>query len=159
MSVLETRVKAVNRANAYVNEIAPQLLAVFAKFVGQKIIKSDGHLTGKVQKCVDGLNLTNTNKLAVYFEKTRPFVRFTVKTCENYPDGRGGIAYYHQTGINIGWYSDADPSVLTGLYEFESRKTDYDAKEIEALRTAYKNALKAVNEAENALSPFGVCDR
>jgi len=41
---LQAKVKAINRAHTFASELYDQLSAIFADFVGDKIIKNDGGL-------------------------------------------------------------------------------------------------------------------
>jgi hypothetical protein len=150
-TVLETRVKGVNKANAFANELWPRLVAVFAPFVGQKIEKVDGPLLAKIQKLVDALNLPNGD-IHVYRHVSNYSLAYTVKTCEC----TNGIAHYFEQTLYIGKMNNG---VLVELKELEPFKTDYTAENVLKAREAYKVAKEAADKAQSALYPFGEYDR
>lgn len=150
--VLEARVRGVNRANAFANELYPKLVALFTPFIGQKILKADGTLLAKIQKQVDDLGILGPHEPHVYRYSSAYSLVYTVKTCEDF----NGHAYYHENSVYVG---HLDNGVLTGLYDQNHRQTNYTADKVIAARQAYEKAKKAADEAEIALHPFGEYDR
>jgi len=155
MTVLQTRVNGVNKANAFANQLSPRLVALFTSFVGQKIEKVDGPLLAKIQKLVDALNLPNGD-ISVYRHQNNYSLAYTVKSCEVFPAQGYGHAYYFEQTIYIG---DMKNGVLTALKQPEPLKTDYTVETIEAARETYKKAKAAADNAQSALYPFGEYDR
>ncbi len=154
---LETRVRGVNRANAYANEIAPKLRDLFAPYVGQKVFKADGTLLAKIQKQVDALQLTdgmrNGGNGYVYRLSSNYSVVFVVKTYESDGENHG---YYHETSIYVAHVRDG---VAYELYDWTTAKTDYNAAYIAVARERYEAAKKAADDARSELHPFGEYDR
>ena len=153
-SSLENRVRGVNMANAYANEIRPMLVKVFEPYIGCKILKVDGGLLASVKKQVDALKLQNCNAIHVYRSSSAYSLAFVVKSCVDH----AGRAYYHETYIHIG---ALDGGVLRDIRDDgdELFKVDYNADEVASARRVYEAAEKAASEAESALYPFGKYDR
>ena len=150
--VLEARVRGVNRANAFANELYPKLVALFTPLIGQKILKADGTLLAKIQKQVDDLGVLGRHEPHVYRYNSPYSLVYTVKTCEDC----NGHAYYYETSVYV---AHLDNGVLTGLYDQDLRQTNYSADKVIAAREAYEKAKKAADEAQSALHPFGEYDR
>jgi hypothetical protein len=147
---LRAKVAAVNRAHKYAIEIQPELIAIFAPFVGQKVMKIGG-LMEKFKKLLP--EFPNTVPLSVYRHVSDYSLAWTVKTCESY--GEHSCLYYEVT-VYIG---DLHHGVLTKVsnqsYEF---RTDYTKQEIEEKRQQYQKAKRAADDARNNLYPFGESD-
>ncbi len=150
--VLATRVRGVNNANAYANELWPKLTAVFAPFVGHKIETAPGPLKAKIDKLVKELNLPNTVPLSVYRHVSNYSLAYTVKTCE----ACNNIAYYFEQTLYIG---DMRDGVLLKLNELRPFKTNYNAAHVIQARETYQKAKRAADDAQAALYPFGEYDR
>ena len=151
-AILEARVKGVNAANAFANELYPRLVSVFGSFIGEKITKVDGDLMQKVVKGIESLAFPNTVKISVYRYRSDYSIVYVVKTCEQVD----GIAYYHESSVYVGEMSNG---VLTKLCNPPALKTDYNADVVAGLRVKHEAAKKAASEAESALFPFGEYDR
>ena len=149
---LQTRVIAVNRANAYANEIRPRLVEVFSQYVGQKVVTKNNEILAKIKKQIDQLGLANSVKLSVYRSVSEYSLSYVVKSCEWY-DGR---AFYHEAYVYIGNLRDG---VLQDIAEVEPKQTDYSAEAIEAAREAYGKAKDIADELRSNLAPFGEYDR
>ena len=61
---LLAKVTAVNRANREAIELHPKLIAIFAEFLGKKVIKADGALLQKVQDLIP--TFPNNTSLQIY---------------------------------------------------------------------------------------------
>lgn len=64
---LEAKVKSVNQAHKYANELRPILTELFRPLVGEKVEKADGQLLEKVKKLLPAFPCTpqlNVYKLA-----------------------------------------------------------------------------------------------
>ena len=147
---LAAKVKATNKANAYAMEIHPQLCAVFAPFVGQKIEKVDGSLLAKIAKLmpkfIDGV------PLHVYRYNSNYSLMYVVKTCEMIPPH--GCTYY-EASCYVGEMRDG---VLIKLCDAPKLRTDYTVEEVKANRAAYKAAQQLADDAKGKLHPFGEYD-
>src|SRR5262245_42728896 len=153
---LEAKVAAVNRANAYANELAPRLRAAFEPFLGQKIFTAAGPLMKSVKQVVDALNLPSNmsnRSLNVYrynIGNTIYSVCYVVQANEPEPGAS------HEVSVYVGEVSDG---VLTKMMNGEAFRTDYTAANVQAARDTYQAAKKAASAAESALHPFGEYDR
>jgi len=149
---LEARIRAVNRANAYANELSAKLKELFRPFVGQKVLKADNTLMEKYKKVLP--KFTCTPNLSVYRYTSEYSLVFIVKTCEG---DNNGHAYYHETSVYVG---ELQNGFLTKVGDEPlNLKTDYTAADITAKRQAYNAAKRLADEALSALHPFGEYDR
>lgn len=122
MTQLERNVFGDNLIKELAKETIKELLPQIAKFVGQKILLSDGVTTSK--KFKDGVNVTynktvgDGQNLRTRIEVGRYNISIvqdvTVKD-QNYPDGGYGVTYYKQHTY-IGTMKD---NVLTNTMTFE----------------------------------------
>jgi len=157
---LEARVRAVNATNAAANEIYAPLVAAFEPFVGQKILKADGHsFLQKVAKAVP--EFVHRRGEAPYWS-SMSYCRlrgdyslvWECKACENILNDHG--CTYHATSVYIG---ELQNGVLTKILPQHVYRTDYSVAEIIRLRAEYEVAKKIHDEAKSALNPFGEYDR
>ena len=148
---LAAKVKAVNRAHAYVPELYGNLVEVFRPYVGQKIIKADGSLLAKINSQLPVLPLMG-HALSVYRHRSDYSLAWTIKTCES--TGDYGCLYYEAT-VYVG---DLIGGVLSQLADAPlpvNYRTDYTVEEIAANREAVKVAEQAYNDAKGKLYIFG----
>jgi len=157
-TVLEARVRGVNKAHDYANQLYSQLRAVFEPFVGQQIFKVDGTLLAKVKKLVDALNLPCTVSLHVYRHVSDYSLAYTVKTCEVVPTepGNYGTAYYYEITVYVG---EIKGKILTKINKAPNFNTKNRASDVVEARERYKEAKKLADEAHSALYLFGEYDR
>ena len=81
--ILETRVKGVNNAHKYGNELYHILRKVFKPFIGQKVIRKTGGLMKKIQDIIDSLKFPNSVSISVYRNSFSDYsLSYVVKTCE-----------------------------------------------------------------------------
>jgi hypothetical protein len=149
---LEARVRGVNAANQYANDLHSRLVAVFRPFVGQKILTAPGDLLARIKRLVDALDLPSTPRLHVYRDRSDYCLRYVVKSCES--DGKCG--HYYEASVSVG---ELDHGRLTSLIDAPQYRTDYVAAEVVAARETYKEAKRVADEARSALYPFGESDR
>jgi spore coat polysaccharide biosynthesis protein SpsF (cytidylyltransferase family) len=150
---LKARVRCVNKANQYANELYPRLVEFFKPYVGTKIETAEGQLLRKIKEKLKTLNLPNTVALQIYQLSSRYALAFVVKTCEVL----NGESNYYETTVYVG---KMDHGVLAAIEERHgSARTDYKAEEVIAARQAYAIAKAAVSEAHGRLFPFGEYDR
>lgn len=147
---LRCRVAAVNRGNAYAQELYDRMTTVFTPFVGQQILKKEGGLMAKVEKALG--QLPHGGGLMVYRYNSQYSLVYVVKTdvCED------GHAYYAETSVYIG---ELENGKLTKMTPYSERRSDYTVDEITRLRKVYEEAKKAAEDAKGALHPFGEYDR
>jgi hypothetical protein len=149
---LKAKVAAVNRCHAEAMKLFPQMVAIFAPLVGQKLDKVDGGLLEKIKKLLP--EFPNTHKLQIFRGSSSYSLYWTVKTCEMI--GSTHTCCYHEIGVYIG---NMNNGVLTSLHDSFSARSDYTVDEVAALRVDYKAKKKAADEAHSALSHFGEYDR
>lgn len=152
-SALAAKIAAVNAANEAANELRPVLLAAFAPFFGEKILKTDGTLLEKVRKIVP--ELPSTTALSVYRHSASYSLVYYVKTCQGYG---AHSCVYHETPVYIGELDGATLKPLAGNPQTDGR-TDHSEGEILALREVNAAAKRAASAAASALYPFGEYDR
>jgi len=152
--VLETRVKGVNNAHKYGNELYRILVKVFKPFIGQKVIKKTGGLIQKVQRAIDSLNLPCSVPIQVYRNSFSDYsLSYVVKTCETLNQR----AYYYEVSIYIG---NIENGILKDIdYPFPNFKTDYKAETIRENRKIYKELQEKADKAKSNLFPFDTYDR
>lgn len=153
-NALAAKVAAVNAANEAANELRPVLLATFAPFMGQKILKTDGTLLEKVRKIVP--ELPGTVALSVYRHSTSYSLVYYVKTCHGYGEHS---CVYHEAAVYVGELDGATLKPLPPVNPQPNFRTDYTEAEIFDLRQKCKAAKEAARAAESALFPFGEFDR
>lgn len=142
---LTLKVKAVNRANKYANELSRQLIDIFTPFVGQKVIKVGG-LISKYEKLLP--EFPNDLPTRVYFRRSDYVLCWSIETCEQL-DSFGCV--YHEVTINIG---EITHSVLTQIYSPCNHREDFSVAEVCEKRKIYDEAYEALQQAKNNLYPF-----
>lgn len=151
---LQAKVKAVNAAMAAVNEWHPRLREFFAQFVGQKILKADGSLLGKVDKLVKELGLPNKHNLQVFRAVSQYALMYTVKTSEM--DSEHTCLYYE---IHFG-IGNLENGVLANLSDKRDiARADYTVEEIMRKQDICKDLREQLNKAVADLWPFGEYER
>lgn len=146
MKDLALHVKAVNRANAEANRIAPILRAIFTPLVGEKIEKADGSLTLKVKKLVP--EFPNLHNLRVTRSSSTYSMSWCVYASEN--DGVGHAS--HAVTVYVG---NLNGSVLESLQsEWVPLRTDYTVDEIQGSYEVAKKLKKEFEVAAGACFPF-----
>jgi len=150
-AVLEAKVRIVNAANRYVNEIAPKLREAFEKFLGKKALTASGDLRYDVRMALP--TLANDSNLTAILRTSRYSVSCTVKTNETVK----GIAYYHETTVYFGSISEDNVVPFDGTLPVF--KTDYTAAEVQLMRETLASAKTTVSQLETMILPFGTYDR
>ncbi len=145
---VSAKVNAVNKANAYANDIHGQLVEAFQPFVGTKVLKADGTLTAKVEKMLPAF--PHTSALSVYRNRSDYTLTYVVKVCE--PIGDGGSCLYHEVSVYVG---DVRDGVLTAVAEpVNDRRTNYTVENASLAMEMVRVAEKALSDAKSALYPF-----
>jgi hypothetical protein len=152
---LKARVRGVNRAHAYANELFPRLREAFTPFLEKQIETKNGPLLAKVQKVVESLALPYGVDLSVYRHSSNYSLAYTVKTCEVLD----GHAYYYEITIYIGSMDVGILTKLTKLSDVPHYKDDYSAEEVETARLKYRAAKAVADELHGKLHPFGEYDQ
>lgn len=163
MKTYETRlaahVAAVNASHAAARELHAKLLPVFARYVGQKIIKATtGGLLVKLAEEVRPIiaEVEAAHAVQIWKGNSEYSLYYTVKACRNHaPKGSHcGHSYYAEASAYLG--------ILEGKTDLKKTdgdapalRTDYTPEEVEKLRDACDKAAEAARKAENELHPFG----
>lgn len=152
--ILETRVKGVNNAHQYGNELYHILVKVFKPFIGQKVIRKTGGLIKKIQDIIDSLDLPHSVPIQVYRKSYSDYsLSYVVKTCQTLNQ----TAYYYEVSVYIG---NIENGILKDInYPFPDFKTDFKAKTIQENRKLYKELQEKADKAKSALFPFDTYDR
>ncbi len=148
---LIAKVRAVNAANAYANELYEKLKDVFVNFIGDRIEKANGELFEKVKKCLP--KFINTHNLSVYRHMGNYALVYVVKSCEMIPSEESCI--YHETSLYVGEMRDG---VLVKLCSSPNNRIDYTVNNVREKRLEYEKAKKIMDAAKNELYPFGEYD-
>ena len=150
MSRLNAKVKAINRAHTYANQLSKQLQEIFRPLVGQEILKVDGQLLVKVKNLLP--EFSNTSGLQVYRSSSNYSLAWTVKTSEM--DTESTWMYY-EIGVYVG---SLNGKILTDLTPREELRVDYMPDEILRNREEYLRLKKLADTARSNLWPFGEND-
>lgn len=150
---LIAKVKAVNKANDYANQLYVQLVAIFQPLVGQQILKVHGDLLLKIEKMLPVFK--NSNGLRVYRSRSDYSLIWTVNANEREcPDGG---TQYHEVSVYVG---KLDHGTLTDVYDSgPGGRRDYTPEEVKDKRETYKAAKEIADKANSALHPFGEYER
>lgn len=163
-SLLAAKVAAVNRANTEAKRLYPLLVAAFAPFYGEKVVKADGSLTQKAREALPVLPTYSTtgNRVNAWVRNSHGYSLICeVRVSENCEDRLGYwtsqshevlIYFCDLDGQNAKAPSGGGDWVLTA-------RTDYAEADVIALREAHNKAKKAASDAASALHPFGEYDR
>jgi hypothetical protein len=159
---LEAKVRAVNKANAYAQDLWPKLRDYFAPYVGQKILKANGDLLAKVVAGMPDFPKADNVQL-VYKMSSRYSLGWVVKVCESSPSlhpaarPTDSIAHYWESSIYVG---DIEGDRLVKLYGHPPYgRTDWTADEVAKAREEYKLAEALAREAKDKFHIFGDYDR
>lgn len=145
---LASKVKAVNKANAYANQVHDILTEVFRPFVGQKIIKVDGDLMARVKDYVPPLQYDAG--LRCWKKHSDYSLSWGVDANISYGNG---CEYSGEVVVYIG---RLEGQTLVELTPNEKRRTDWTVEEVREKRKAYEELKAAADSAFNAISPFGL---
>ncbi|MAG28105.1 hypothetical protein CMI47_21475 [Candidatus Pacearchaeota archaeon] len=156
---LAARIVARNRANEVANQLYAEIIGIFRPLVGQKIVKVDGSLLGKIKDQLPKWDFPDDKfpkpTVMVYKGSSTYTLSFTVKTCAQVI-GEGCCTYEECTV----YVCDLDgQNVGERIYDPPNARTDFTADEVNRLREEYKTKKKAADEAHSALHPFGEIDR
>ena len=162
-TALEAKVDARNRLSAAINNVLPLFIANFTPLVGQKIMKAAGILEkykGLVPKVSEATG--DTPGVSLLPTSSNYNFSFRIKT-ESWYNHRnpanGPCIHYEEDIIYVGGFQDNGGLVLSDMYKFEPRKTDYSAADVLAKRAAANLAEAQFRSAESACFPFGRDDR
>ncbi len=148
---LAAQVKATNTAHKYVPQLYDILAPIFAKFVGEKILKQDREFIQKVRQAIP--ELPNSSQLDVYRYMSDYTISWRVRASETVEEK----SRYHEFVVNIG---ELQNGVLTKICPLpENLRHDYTVEEITQKRQAVENAKEALNDAQGKLYPFEEYDR
>lgn len=155
-ATLAARIKAVNAANDYANNLFDILADWVKPMIGQKVFKVDGEWMEKFKnKLPTFAKQWNNVDVHVYRASSRYSLGWTVKACVSIEGGCGCV--YHETSVYV---AHVDGQVLSSMYDKQTpHKTDYTAADITAKREEYKRLKKLADDAQSALHPFGEYDR
>jgi hypothetical protein len=141
---LQAKVKAVNTANEYANQVYNTLSNLFSDFIGQKIVKLNRDILNKIVLPI----FPCTPDLHVFRRHAAYSLAWTVKTCELYEHS----CVYHEVTVYVG---QLNGQVLEKICEWTPLRTDYTEKEIIQKREAYKEAKEIADKMKDQLYPFG----
>lgn len=162
-NALAAKVAAVNRANAEARRLYPLLVAAFAPYYGQKVIKVNGDVLASVEKTLPPLPGwgDTANRLCVYRNRVSSYaLSYVVKVSENYAGPHGDQCVYHEVTIYPCDLDGPNAKAPSGGGEWVlTARTDWTAEEVSALRVTAAKAREAARNAESALQPFGEYDR
>ena len=144
---IEANVKAYNRVAEVAQYLQTELKAIFAEYVGQKVIKADGSLLASIQKKLS--NLSKIQKVTIYQYRSHYSLVWVVKTSEPRP-WLGCICLYREISVYVG---DLTDGVLTRLCDNMAIKT-WTVEEVKEKLSARNEAQRALNDANSALGPF-----
>jgi hypothetical protein len=144
---LKAKVKVVNKAHAAANELYVKLAPIFAKFVGQQIVKADGKLLAKVEKLLPTLPFGNS--LSVIHKSSTYSLLYEIQAVEPLPP----YCVYHTAAVYIG---EIQGCVLTKICDAPNFRADYTEAEITGKRLKYDAARSAMEAAQGELWPFDV---
>ena len=147
---LEARVRGVNRANAFANDLYNRFVEVLTPFKGQKIFLASGGLAVKVKAAIASLELPNTVNLHVYISTISHYdLVYVVKTCEQ----QDSYVTYYETSLYV---AHLERGVHMGeFYPAPNFKTDHTADGVTKARADFDVARKAFETARSNLFPFG----
>lgn len=145
--MLEQKVRGVNLAHKYANELYPKLVEHFKPLVGQKVYKADGTLLKKIKDQLDTIYLPTGNELRI-MRFCGPYdIHYEVQTIISH----NGRALYHSANVYVVHVQDGVIDRIADPYE---RKTDYTADTVIADRKALEEAEEAVREIQSRLNHF-----
>jgi len=144
---LTAKVKAVNRANAYAQELYERLMPIFEPLVGEKILKQDGALLAKIMKLMP--ELPNTDVLCVFRSLSACSLEFHIRAMEHADDFRGNV--YHEAHLYIG---ELDRGTLVALAQLPNVRSDWTIREVAEGHKKVEEAQEALDNAKRAIHPF-----
>jgi hypothetical protein len=121
---LRAGVAALNTANEYLNEMAPQLAGDFRSLLGVRIVDASGEPVPLIARLLDPLH--RTESVQVYPVITPEALTLTVKIKREVP-GKGDLSVHRTASILVG---EIREGVLENLPPLVPRRTDYTAEEI-----------------------------
>lgn len=148
---LASKVAATNKANAYANQLRPQILEALAPFVGKDATKVNHTLFAKVAQSLP--TFVNQNDLMVYNSSTKYSLKWTVKASVEFKEGSSSFTVYHEAVI---YAADLTNHRIEKLYSDELLRADYTVDEILAKQAEYKLHHDAAEKIKSSLYPFPV---
>lgn len=144
---IEANVKAYNRVATFAQALQTELKAIFAEYVGQKVIKADGSLLANIQKKLSNMN--DILKVTIYQYRSHYSLVWVVKTSEPLANG-SFCCIYREISVYVG---DLTDGVLTRLCDNMAIKT-WTVEEVKEKLSARNEAQRALDDANSALGPF-----
>lgn len=147
---LAAKVAATNAANAEVNRLAPLYRALFAQYIGAKVVKADNSLLAAIK--------AKLPEAAPGFQVYSPHVGcFVIKTSRQTVDG---IAHYAEPYFYAFTLDTHAGNVCQALaHEWEPLKTGYTVEGIQDLRAKVEAAEEVARNLASELGNFGKYDR
>jgi hypothetical protein len=142
---LKAKIRAVNRANAYAEQLSNTLIPIFKELIGKKV-KKVGGLTIKVKSLLP--DFPHSPEINVYYHDSNYSVFFIVKVSEMI--GNSCTCLYYELTLNIG---KLDGGILTEVYE-QFKATSYNLEDIKNKIEVCKNAQRALDSAKDDLGIF-----
>lgn len=161
-TALAAKVAARNEVNTLANSSFVDAIEALRPFVGQKVCKVDGTLLEKVKRALPPAISANGSEAHTWYQANSYSLVLNVKTCacskapNATPQRDYQHAHYAETTLYLANLSG--DGVLTSLYSYDARKTDYTEEFVRKARLEAEQARKAVSEAESKIHYFGMYD-
>ncbi len=144
-SALSAKVAATNAANAEVNRLAPLYRALFAQYIGAKVVKADNSLLAAIK--------TKLPTPSPGFQVYSPHVGcFVVKVCVPYGEHSCVYAEPYFYAFTLDRHAGCVCQALG--HEWEPLKADYTVEGVQSLRAEVEKAEEALRELSSGLGPF-----
>ena len=121
------KVNALNLANAACNEYAPKVVEILKKWIGKKIALSSGARVVKFGVELSKLNLPGNPSVRAYLDSKYNY-SIWLKVSGNVWGDKTGDYQSVDSHVLVGHVIDG---ILDGIYDYESKKCDWTAEEIE----------------------------
>lgn len=151
---LAAKIIARNYVNCLANDLLPEILEAVRPFVGQKVIRKTGGMSGKLDAALGTFRYSAITN--IWFNVGTEHLKVTFKTRQVIVDGNGGCVYAEQA-VTFAGLEDGN-GVLKELYPTEPFRTDFTVEEIETARKRLRIARNAAYAAELKLGGFGEYD-
>lgn len=149
---LAAKIIARNYVNCLANDLLPEILEAVRPFVGQKVIRKTGGMSGKLDAALGTFRYSAITN--IWFNVGPEHLKVTFKTRRVIVGGNGGCVYAEQAVT----FAGLEGGVLKELYPTEPFRTDFTVEEIETARKRLRIARNAAYAAELKLGGFGEYD-
>jgi len=148
-SYLAAKVEAVNKANAYANNLYKTLVEILQPYLEKKVVKIDGTLVASLADDIRALNLPNDSQMQVLCSHYRTYsLSWDVRM--SYRTGDWGCDYY-TASVYVGKISDR---ILVEVCDkAPTHRTDITVTEIQEKRKKYEE-LKAIADKAGDEIPY-----